>query len=106
MNLPGKYGHFQQPFFDGDGTQGRQFNNGKSYTLDDLQNGLFSGAQPYEASSRYSTELKETIRKCLEYQQSDRPTFATLKETTSKWAGKSQKSKLFQRALLRMVRSW
>lgn len=74
MNLPGQKGNFNQPFFDGKGTQGRQLNNRESYTKAELRKSLFRGKEPYEASSRYSQTLKDLIIECLRYLPKDRPT--------------------------------
>jgi hypothetical protein len=85
MNLPGKNGYLQQPFLDTEGTSGRELVNGKPYTKKEL-NGLFSGRTPFEASRRYSKELKDTIKKCLRYRQNKRETVRELKEVTAKYA--------------------
>jgi len=85
MNLPGKNGFFQEPFLDGDGTQGRQLVNGEPYNTDHVAN-LFSGEKPFEASSLYSDPLKKTIRSCLRYRQGNRTSFADLKKITAKYA--------------------
>jgi hypothetical protein len=85
MNLPGKNGHLQQPFLDGEGTSGRELVNGLPYTDEEL-NGLFSGRTPFEASARYSEQLKTTIKGCLAYRQDDRPSFQALKDITTEYA--------------------
>lgn len=43
---------------------------------------LLSGNAPYEASRRYSDELKATVRRCLAYSLEDRPTMQELREIT------------------------
>ncbi|KAH9866329.1 hypothetical protein J1614_008896 [Plenodomus biglobosus] len=53
-----------------------------------LDEHLFSGAAPYEASNRYSPDLKQLIRDCLEYDPNARPSMRELKEVTSQFAGK------------------
>jgi hypothetical protein len=85
MNLPGKNGHLQQPFLDGEGTSGRELVNGLPYTDEELDS-LFSGRTPFEASARYSEQLKTTIKECLAYRQDDRPSFQALKHVTTKYA--------------------
>jgi len=85
MNLPGKNGFFQEPFLDGNGTQGRRLVNGERYEEDDVAN-LFSGVKPFEASSLYSDMLKNTIKSCLRYRQENRTSFADLKKITAKYA--------------------
>jgi hypothetical protein len=85
INLPGKKGYFQEPFFDRDGTQGRQLVDGMPYSQRD-PDGLFSGSVPFEASSSYTAMLHNTVKRCLRYQQSERPSVQDPKAITSKYA--------------------
>lgn len=73
------------PFLNGGKPPGRELNNGVKYTNETLDE-LFSGATPYEASTRHSKLLNDTIRSCLRYRQEARPSFADLKEITTQYA--------------------
>ncbi|KAH7380278.1 hypothetical protein DE146DRAFT_761009 [Phaeosphaeria sp. MPI-PUGE-AT-0046c] len=83
MNLPGRHMILEVPFLDNAGTQGRKLVNGKPYTAKDLED-LLSSNSPFEASGRYTDELKATVRSCLAYRLEDRPTLGELKVITRK----------------------
>jgi serine/threonine protein kinase len=80
MNFSEWYG---APFYDNDGTAGAYVVNGVPYDNHQLSKeaGLFlTGNTPYEASSYYSEDLKDLVRRCLRYRQEDRPTLEELNE--------------------------
>jgi serine/threonine protein kinase len=96
MNLPGRNGKDQEPFYDNEGTRGKLLVNGERYNSDSLsaeQGRFMSGQTPYEASSMYSKELKDTIRMCLRYDQKDRPTVEKLRTLVQKYAGEELQTK-------------
>jgi hypothetical protein len=69
MNFSEWYG---EPFYDNDGTAGAYVVNGVPYDNYQLSKeaGLFlTGNTPYEASSYYSDDLKDLVRRCLRYRQ-------------------------------------
>jgi hypothetical protein len=89
MNLPGKEGFRQQPFFffqNEEENIHQHLNNGQLYDTIAHRDALFSGRTPYDASDQYSTTLKDAIVECLHYRQHDRISFAKLERTTSLYA--------------------
>lgn len=85
MNIPFKEG-LTAPFFEetdeyGDFTY-RKLNNGRWYHRSDLDDHLLTGNAPFEASGRYSEDLRDTIRRCLRYRPEDRIGIEQLKERT------------------------
>jgi hypothetical protein len=96
MNLPGRNGKDQEPFYDNEGTRGERLVNGERYDSDSLspeQGRFMSGQTPYEASSMYSKELKDLIRMCLRYDQKDRPTVEKLRTLVQKYASEEPQTK-------------
>jgi hypothetical protein len=73
----------QAPFYDGNGTDTEKLVNGKPYNYpgEDM---FMSGQPPFEASNLYSKDLKDLIRECLQYLQTDRPTIEDVKGRTAK----------------------
>ncbi|CAO2652089.1 Nn.00g003720.m01.CDS01 [Neocucurbitaria sp. VM-36] len=92
MNLPGKGGRLNEPFFHftdrNDVLRKQKLVNGKPYDIIAHKAHLFSGLTPYEASHFYSDTLKDVIFLCLDYRQHKRWTFAKLKSVTEEYAGK------------------
>jgi hypothetical protein len=73
----------QAPFYDGNGKDTEKLVNGKPYNYpgEDM---FMSGQPPFEASSLYSKDLKDLIRECLQYLQTDRPAIEDVKRRTAK----------------------
>jgi hypothetical protein len=86
-NLPGKNGADQQVTLDvhTEDLCGKPIVNGEPYD-DAYLEYLLTGAEPYEAARRYSKTLKNTVRECLSYRQSSRPSFKQLKKITARYA--------------------
>jgi hypothetical protein len=86
MNFPEHHG---APFYDDDdGTQGAWLVNGTPYPDVAVSAGkgrFLSGKMPYEASVRYSKQLKDLVRMCLRYRQEDRPSVQKLKKLIVKY---------------------
>ncbi|OAK95392.1 hypothetical protein IQ06DRAFT_352425 [Phaeosphaeriaceae sp. SRC1lsM3a] len=83
MNVPGRTVVLNNPFLDNHGILGRILVDGRPYTAEDLE-GLLSGNSPFEASKRYTDELKATVRRCLAYSPEDRRTSEELNAITRK----------------------
>lgn len=71
-NLPSFSYEVEAPSFD-NGSRGRHLSNRQPYTEDDVYRNVLTGQAPFEASNRYSTELKDTVRSCLLYTPEARP---------------------------------
>lgn len=89
MNLSGQWGNFDAPFFDDTGSNsirqiGRKLVNGQPYDAAHLQLFVLTGDTPFEAPSQYSKELKEAIRRCLDYHPQERIALEELKRVTEK----------------------
>lgn len=85
LNLPCGDGIQQPPFIEENGYRGRQLIHGKPHGDEELLQ-LFRGATPYEASTMYSDDLKDLVRRCLNYRKDKRPSFQDLKNMTEKFA--------------------
>jgi hypothetical protein len=66
-NLPDQPGLNLNPCFDSPDTHGRELVNSKPYTQADLFDNVLTGMTPYEASDRYSQQLRDAVRTCLAY---------------------------------------
>jgi hypothetical protein len=89
MNLPYNI-DYVAPFYDDSAsstgkTPARRLNNGKPYSLTDMNKYLLTGDTPFEASGQYSDMLKTTIRECLQYHPRFRPKIEDLKMTTERY---------------------
>lgn len=72
--MPASTWEVEAPCFEHqNGSRGRHLNNGEPYTDDEVYRYVFMGQAPYEASERYSIELKDAVRSCLLYRPEDRP---------------------------------
>ena len=88
-NLVMQNNNLQEPFFDDNGTAGNKLVSGERYSHPTPKN-LLSGNTPFEASQQYSNELKDLIRRCLRYRQTDRPSVEAVKARTAKALGKTK----------------
>jgi hypothetical protein len=87
-NLPGSKGRHQAPSYDKLGTQGEMLVNGKPCSNESLSkksDRILSGNTPYEASSMYSDELEDLMRRCLRYRLANRPSVGKLREEMKKY---------------------
>lgn len=93
MNIPFKEG-LTAPFFEETDEQGeltyRKLNNGRVYPGSDLDDFLLTGSAPFEAAGRYSEELRDLIRRCLQYRPEDRIGIEQLKVDTDFESGKDR----------------
>jgi hypothetical protein len=84
-NLPDQPGLNLNPCFDSPDTHGRELVNSKPYTQADLFDNVLTGMTPYEASDRYSQQLRDAVRTCLAYVPEDRPSLEELRNTVQLW---------------------
>jgi hypothetical protein len=84
-NLPDQPGMNLNPCFDAPDTHGRHLVNGRPYTQADLYDHVLTGMTPYEASDRYSQQLRDAVRSCLAYVPEERPSLEELRNTVQLW---------------------
>jgi serine/threonine protein kinase len=84
-NLPAPSGFDHPPCFDEAHTFGRHLVNGHPYTQADLYSHVLTGQTPFEASARYSTELRELVKSCLAYHPDERPSLDELRNSVQLW---------------------
>ena len=92
MNLP-HYTEYVAPFYDDAASHTgvskfRRLNNGQAYSAVELNKFLMTGDTPFEASAQYSVQLKQAIRKCLQYHPKQRIKIQALKTFTAEYRAK------------------